>query len=130
MRILRLDHAALLVKDRNKSKQFYERVLGMEEVESHGNCWLRSGEAFLHLLQVYDTAFPHALNEGAYSPKELAMGHISHVAFEVEDMAQLQEHLVMQGITVVCGPRPGLGGGEQLYICDPDGYVIELFTAN
>ncbi len=129
MHLLRLDHAALLVRDRNRSREFYEHVLGMEEVESHGNCWLRSGEAYLHLLQIYDKDFPHTLNEGAYSPKELSMGHMSHVAFEVEDMATLQRHLVAQNVAVVCGPRPRLGGGEQLYITDPDGYVVELFTA-
>jgi catechol 2,3-dioxygenase-like lactoylglutathione lyase family enzyme len=31
-------------------------------------------------------------------------------------------------VQIVCGPRPRWNGGEQLYFCDPDGYVLELFV--
>lgn len=126
MNILKLDHAAFLVRDKDRSRQFYEQVLGMTEIESGGNCWLRHGQAEIHLLEELDGG--HAQPTETYSRRELALGHTSHVAFEVADLEEAQRHLRVHTIPVACGPRPRGGGGQQLYVCDPDGYVIELFT--
>jgi catechol 2,3-dioxygenase-like lactoylglutathione lyase family enzyme len=48
--------------------------------------------------------------------------------FEVEDLEEAQRHLKVHGVAIVCGPRPRRNDGEQLYVRDPDGYVIELFA--
>jgi len=48
--ILRLDHAALLVKDIERSRQFYCQVLGMEAIPGLGAIWLAKGSAEIHLL--------------------------------------------------------------------------------
>ncbi len=50
MNILRLDHAALLVKDVERSRQFYRQVLGMDEIPGLGAIWLAKGSAQIHLL--------------------------------------------------------------------------------
>ena len=52
MEIRRLDHAALLVKDVERSRRFYGQVPGMEEVPRPGNfpfpgAWFRIVELFV-----------------------------------------------------------------------------------
>ncbi len=107
MNILKLDHAALLVKDLERSKQFYGRILGMEEVDSEGNCWLRKGGAEIHLLEPLEER-PDQINASSYSSRDLAQGNTSHVAFEVDDFNEAQRHLNTYHIEIVCGPRPRL----------------------
>ena len=124
MNILKLEHAALLVQDVERSRRFYCEVLGMQEIPSGGNCFLRKGDAEVHLL---------AASQGQgvaldYRAEDLADGYITHVAFEVDDLEEAQQHLKNSNIPIVCGPRPRFDGKEQLYFCDPDGYVIELFA--
>ena len=60
MEIRRLDHAALLVKDVERSRRFYGQVLG--------------------------------------------------------------------NVEIVGGPRPRGDGVLQMYVCDPDSYIVELFV--
>ena len=124
MNILKLEHAALLVQDVERSRRFYCEVLGMQEIPSGGNCFLRKGDAEVHLL---------AASQGQgvaldYRAEDLADGYITHVAFEVDDLEEAQRHLKNANIPIVCGPRPRFDGKEQLYFCDPDGYAIELFA--
>ena len=81
MNILTLDHAALLVQDVERSRRFYCEVLGMQEIPSGGNCFLRKGSAEVHLLGEAEGRAV-ALN---YRQDDLTDGHITHVAFEVDD---------------------------------------------
>ena len=124
MNVLDLDHAALLVQDVERSRRFYCEVLGMQEVPSGGNCWLRKGRAELHLLGQPEGR-PVLLD---YRIEDIADGSTTHIAFEVGNLNEARRHLENLSIPIVCGPRPRWDAGEQLYICDPDGYLIELYT--
>ena len=124
MNILKLEHAALLVQDVERSRRFYCEVLGMQEIPSGGNCFLRKGDAEVHLLG----ASEGRAVELDYRADDLADGYITHVAFEVDDLEEAQRHIKNYNIHIVCGPRPRFDGKEQLYFCDPDGYAIELFA--
>lgn len=123
MHILDLNHVAVFVQDLERSRRFYCDVLGLQEVPSGGNCFLRKGSAEVHLLGAPKGRVV-ALH---YHADDLADGYVAHFAFEVDDIGVAQEHLKNHNIQIVCGPRPRFDGKEQLYICDPDGYVIELF---
>ena len=123
MDILSLDHAALLVHNREKSRQFYTTVLGLYEIPSNGNCWLTNGRIHVHLLEARGPF--HAVH---YSHEDLKDGHTPHLAFCVDDVGKVLLHLHAHGIPIACGPRPRWPGGEQCYICDPDGYVLEFFS--
>ena len=127
MNILGLDHAALLVKDVERSRQFYCQVLGMEAIPGLGTIWLAKGSAQIHLLGESEQGRA-AQASGTYYDDDLADGHTTHIAFEVEGLEEAQRHLKEHGVAIVCGPRPRGNDGEQLYIRDPDGYVIELFA--
>jgi len=127
LNILRLDHAALLVKDVERSRQFYCQVLGMEVIPGLGAIWLAKGSAEIHLLGESEQGRA-AQASGTYYDNDLADGRTPHIAFEVEDLEGAQRYLKEHGVEIVCGPRPRGNDGEQLYIRDPDGYVIELFA--
>src|SRR6266581_1767141 len=37
-------------------------------------------------------------------------------------------HLQAHNVAIVGGPRPRGDGVLQMYVCDPDGYIVELFV--
>ena len=132
MNIRALDHAALLVKDVERSRQFYGQVLGMNEEPRPSNspapgAWFRKGAAHIHIIK--------AVEEGRveqvvpiFHGNELAVGNTTHIAFEVDDLDVAQAHLRSHNIEIVGGPRPRGDGVQQLYVLDPDGYVVEFFV--
>jgi catechol 2,3-dioxygenase-like lactoylglutathione lyase family enzyme len=133
MEIRKLDHAALLVKDVEQSRRFYSQVLGMEEVPRPSNfnfpgAWFRRGSAEIHLIGEEEPGRTAQVHPGGYRPDELASGHGTHIAFQVSDLEEARQHLQAHDVTIVGGPRPRGDGVMQMYVCDPDGYVIELFV--
>src|SRR3989440_4965449 len=91
MEIRRLDHAALLIKDVERSRRFYGQVLGMEEVPRPSNftfpgAWFRKGRAEIHLIGESEPGRAAQVQPGAYRPDELSVGYGAHFAFEVTDL--------------------------------------------
>jgi catechol 2,3-dioxygenase-like lactoylglutathione lyase family enzyme len=132
MDIRRADHVALLVEEVERSRRFYMQVLGMQEIPrpptfDFPGAWLTRGNFQIHLIGEEVAGRARAVNPG-YLPAELARGRVTHLAFEVDDLAAAMQHLGDQGVPIVGGPQPRGDGVEQLYICDPDGYVIEIFA--
>ena len=133
MKIRALDHSALLVRDIERSRQFYGQVLGMEEVPRPHNfdfpgAWFRMGETELHLIGETEAGRVASVEPNSYRPDELARGYGTHSAYEVDDIEEAQRHLREHNIAIVGGPRPRGDGIIQLYILDPDNYVVELFV--
>jgi catechol 2,3-dioxygenase-like lactoylglutathione lyase family enzyme len=132
MEIRKLDHAALLVKDVERSRRFYGQILGMEEVPRPRNfdfpgAWFRKGFAELHLIGETEPGRAAQVQPG-YRADEMSRGYGAHIAFEVDDLEETQRHLGTHGVEVVGGPRPRGDGVLQLYVCDPDGYIVEFFV--
>lgn len=132
MEIRRLDHAAVLVKDVERSRRFYGQVLGMEEVPRPSNfnfpgAWFRRGSAEVHLIGEAEHGRTAQVQPGNYRPDELSTGHAAHIAFEVADLEEARRHLRDHNVEIVGGPRPRGDGVLQMYVCDPDDYVIEFF---
>ena len=126
------DHVSLMVTDVARSLDFYTRVLGMQETpRPHSfdfpGAWLNTPGFQIHLIGEQVAGRAKQTHPG-YTTDELALGRGTHVAFEVDDLAATQQHLRTQGVELVGGPRPRGDGVQQMYICDPDGYVIELFA--
>lgn len=134
MDIRKLDHVSFLVKDVERSLRFYSQVLGLREIPRPSNAskvgaWLTNDE---HSFQVHligeDEEGRVEQTHTRYRPDELAQGHGSHAAFEVENLEATMQHLGSQNVEIVGGPRPRGDGVQQLFICDPDGYLLELFV--
>jgi len=132
MNIRAVDHAALLVKDVERSRHFYGQILGMNEEPRPSNfsfpgAWFRKGAAHIHLIGEIEEGRAAQVTP-TYRDDELATGHATHIAFEVDDLEAAQKHLHLHNIEIVGGPRPRGDGVQQLYVLDPDGYVIEFFV--
>ena len=133
MEIRKLDHAALLVRDVEQSRRFYGQVLGMQELPRPSTfdfpgAWFRKGSAEIHLIGEDEPGRAAQVQPGGYRPEELSIGHVAHIAFEVADLEEARQHLQAHDVAIVGGPRPRGDGVLQMYVRDPDGYVVEFFV--
>ncbi len=106
----KLHHAALRVTDIERSRKFYQELLGFPPAPrpdmGFAGEWYTLGEAQLHLI-----AMPK-MGEGI-DPTD------PHVAVEVEDFEAAKKLLGERGI-------PFRDFATVLWIRDPDGYTVEL----
>jgi catechol 2,3-dioxygenase-like lactoylglutathione lyase family enzyme len=126
-----LQHCGLIVADLERSRRFYGDALGLEEVPRPPNftfagAWFQVGDDQLHLLLEADTTG----RAGGLDPgPSAAVGLATHLALEVEDLDAAMVRLAQNGVALVGGPMPRGDGWTQVFVRDPDGYVIELFQS-
>jgi len=122
MRIERLDHLVLTVKNISATCNFYSRVLGMEVVTFGEN---RKALAFgLQKINLHEAG--HELDPKADRPTP---GSADLCFITREPVARTIEHFSRLGIEIIEGPvkRTGaLGPIESVYLRDPDGNLIEI----
>lgn len=115
----RLHHVSFAVRDLERSRAFYEGLLGLERIARPdlgvGGVWYRAGEAEVHLIVT-----PEGVDVGAAPPALTPLAN--HQAFEIEDYEKTLEQLRSRGVDVL-GTSADAG---QMWIRDPDGNVIEL----
>lgn len=126
---MRLQHCGLIVRDLERSRRFYGEVLGLEEIArppnfTFGGAWFRVGEDEIHLLDEADTTGRAGMPEPGRS---LDGGLATHLALEVDDLQVVQERMTAHGISPASGPMPRGDGVLQVFLRDPDGYVVEFF---
>ena len=136
----RVGHVAVFVTDINRSRNFYEEVIGLKHSETHGPedhkmnkdlgytlCFMSCGEFHHDLVLVHEQD-----KNGNTVPVE---GHgLQHIAFRLEDgrsTSDFAEELEAKGIAIIYGPvlhRPiseggdgTWGGNHAVYFHDPDG---------
>lgn len=116
MKIHGLLHAAILVTDLDRARQFYGGVLGLTEKTridfDFAGTWYVLGECELHLMVTSDP-LPCA---------EERPRRDFHVALQVDDFEATRRALDDAGLTY----RPSSRGLLQLFVRDPDGNLIEL----
>jgi len=119
-----LDHVTLVVKDLERSRQFYCDVLGMEQVPrpdfSFDGRWFQAGNTQIHLILEHDDSGPAGIGEGHVGSRA------HHFAFEVDDATEAAGLLESLGIPIVSGPKQRPDGAVQTFITDPDGHTVEL----
>lgn len=122
-----LDHVALVVTSVESSSSFYTTLLGLEELErvtlsDHTIQYLGTGTAAkVELIEYTDSASKMV---GEADQRAIAMRHL---AWNVTDVASLEEWTTQQGGVVIARPVfvPELGFTSML-IRDPDGIEVEL----
>lgn len=117
MKVHELNHVAVHVADVARSRVFYREVLQLEALPRPAfdfpGAWFRLGETQeLHLI-------------GRSGPVAVADGN-NHFALRVDDIAAWEAHLQQVGAAFTSRRRPD--GARQIFLCDPDGHFIELFT--
>jgi catechol 2,3-dioxygenase-like lactoylglutathione lyase family enzyme len=119
----------LIVADLERSRRFYGGALGLDEVPRPRNfvfegAWFQVGDDQIHLLVEAETTS----TAGGVDPgPSAATGLATHIALEVDDLRTALARLDEHGVALIGGPMPRGDGYEQVFMRDPDGYVIELF---
>lgn len=123
-----LNHLTLVVSDLDASRNFYVGLLGMEEVERPAfdfpGAWFQSGQTQIHVTLTDK-------NSGLAGWADRQVGRLSrghHFAFQVENIHAAIAFLRGKGIEIKSGPKQRPDGPTQIYICDPDNHLIELFS--
>lgn len=114
-------HISFAVSDLERSRAFYEDVLGLETIERPdfglAGVWYRAGASEVHLIQT-----PDGVDAGRPPGKLSPIAN--HQAFAIDDYRASLEALRGHGLEVLeTGPERG-----QLWVADPDGNVIELIA--
>jgi catechol 2,3-dioxygenase-like lactoylglutathione lyase family enzyme len=118
MKIFELNHVAVHVADVVRSREFYRGVLRLEPLPRPAfdfpGAWFRLGAAQeLHLIG----------RAGPFAP----VSANNHFALRVNDLAGWEKHLQQAGADYrPKKQRPD--GAWQIFLRDPDGHYIELFT--
>lgn len=129
LKVKRIDHVTLVVKDVEASRNFYVGLLGMDEVDrpafSFAGAWFQAGPTLVHLIQEHDRSGP------AGYPDEVLVksSRNHHFAFEVADAAAAATWLKGQGIQLLDDAKRRPDGAIQVFLTDPDGHVVELCTS-
>ena len=118
--LMGMRHIALNVRDVERSKAFYQEVLGMEVVwqPDPKNAYLSSGPDNLALHEVPDGRAPAA-----------AMSSLDHLGFIVSAIDRVRE---MEGefrakqVTIIKPFKLHRDGSASFYCADPDGVVIQM----
>ena len=122
MRIEELDHLVLTVTDIDRTRAFYERVLGMESlVFGEGRHALMFGTQKLNLHEAGQEFEPKA---AAPTPGSADLCFLTNSL-----MAEVVEHLEANSIEIIEGPvrRTGATGPiKSVYFRDPDGNLLEV----
>jgi lactoylglutathione lyase len=122
MKVRKLLHTRYRVNDLERTISFYKDVLGLEEVRRHKSP--RGSElAFLKAPQSEE------LIEICYYPGSGAVQvqpDLTHLAFEVESLAEFEKHLKNFGLKYSDGPVLKPDGSGFAFVDAPEGYEIEL----
>ncbi len=122
LKIKRLDHLVLTVKDLDATVAFYRNVLGMEVVHfEQGRVALKFGDQRINLHQAGSEIEPKVKNP---QPGSVELCFLTNTP-----LTRMAVHLSDLGVEIEEGPveRTGAKGTIlSLYIRDPDGNLIEL----
>lgn len=122
MRVARIDHVVLTVRDIDATIAWYERALGMRAVTfGEGRRALAFGEQKLNLHQSGREFEPRARTP---QPGSVDLCFTTDVPLEA-----VAAHLLSEGVAVELGPVPKTGARSalrSLYVRDPDGNLIEI----
>lgn len=125
--VRRIDHVTIVVSDLEASRRFYVDLLGMAEVPrpdfGFPGLWFQAGNTQIHLNIESQEAGPPGFT---YTATQITRA--LHYAFEVEDAHVAAHQLRDRGVTIVAGPRSRPDGAVQLYVHDPDGHLVEIFS--
>jgi len=124
-----IGHCGLVVRDLAATRRFYRELLSMEEVErprifTFRGARFRGGTCEFHAILAGDTTAPPGMPDPGAGKRT---GLAAHVAFEVDDLACLAARLRAAAVTVAGGPIGSGDGAHQMWVFDPDGYLVELF---
>jgi lactoylglutathione lyase len=119
--VKKLLHTRYRVNDLEKTIAFYKQVLGLEEVRRHKS---PRGSELVFLKTPNSDELIEICSYPASGPVTFC-SDLTHLAFEVEDLAAFARHAEALGYPLSDGPTPS-SSGTFAFIDAPEGYEIEL----
>ena len=115
-------HVAIWVSDLDRSREFYEDVLGLE----HEMNFVADG-----VTNYFVRGETDALVQFKYDPegeRKIEPGGLAHIAVGVDDVDEVFDRLTGRGGSTVRREPQTLSelGVRNAFVEDPDGYVLEL----
>ena len=112
-RVTMIQHINLQISDRERTREWYEKVLGAEYLDrgpelNQGQLQLRIGNGEIH---------------STLTPTPNPSGHF---ALEIHDWNEMMANLDALGVPHTAPSVRGYSGCQSTYIKDPDGNMIEL----
>ena len=115
----RVVYLFIYVRDLERSREFYERTLGLEVIESDEECVkFDAGEVILALNRAADF--------GVQLPE--SRDNSTDIVFLVDDLAAMQASLEARGVEFIPAVWYSVGGIADFY--DPDGHWLTLYQAS
>ncbi len=124
--LLSIHHAAIICSDYEKSKHFYVDLLGLKVIDENYREARNSWKLDLKLPnggQIELFSFPDAPKRPSYPE---AQG-LRHLAFSVDKIDPIVEHLKSNNIEVEDIRVDEYTGNRFTFFADPDGLPLELY---
>jgi len=121
-KVKKLLHTRYRVNDLERTVQFYKNVLGLAEVRRHKS---PRGSELVFLKAPGSEELIELCCFPAGGPVQV-QPDLTHLAFEVESLAEFGRHLTGLGLKYSDGPHASADGGGIAFIDAPEGYEIEL----
>jgi lactoylglutathione lyase len=120
--VKKLLHTRYRVNDLERTVQFYKNVLGLAEVRRHKS---PRGSELVFLKAPGSEELIELCCFPASGPVQV-QPDLTHLAFEVDSLADFGRHLAGLGLKYSDGPHISADGGGIAFIDAPEGYEIEL----
>jgi len=126
LQIKSFDHFTIVVADLSVSRRFYIDLLGLSEVDRPNfdfqGAWFGVQNCLIHLIEANElSGVPGPQNHDVKKPSRGL-----HFAFQVADAKEAADRLKQAGIEITDGPKQRPDGATQVFLRDPDGWLIEL----
>ena len=124
----RIHHTAIICSDYKKSKHFYNKILGLEIIAENYRAARDSYKLDLELPdggQIELFSFPSSPERLSY-PEALGLRHL---AFLVDSVDEVVEHLTTSGIEVEPVRIDEYTGKRYTFFSDPDSLPLEIYEA-
>lgn len=124
MNLKMIDHISVSVQDIEKARDFYSRVLGLQEIPrpefKFAGVWYKLGDVMIHVIH----------NEHSVEVDSKLAVQDAHLAFSVENTKELDDIIKkLEKEDIKWHELENAPSGlRQLFFKDPDGYMIEVVT--
>ena len=122
MKVGKLLHTRYRVDDLERTVKFYRDILGLAEVKRHKSP--RGSE--LIFMQAAGSEELIELCHFPGSEPVKCQPDLTHLAFEVDNLAAFEKHLIAHGLKFSDGPTTSSQGTTFAFVDAPEGYEIEL----
>lgn len=125
LKIKKLGHVGLFVRDIEKSKKFYTEILGFKvsDVNEQGIVFLRCGRDHHDSVLV-----PIPKESPGSGPQRREIQQISYEVDRIEDLRAALRFLQEKGVAIISGIRQrGPGNDKTIDFLDPDGNNVQLY---